>query len=156
MHSKCGHEQDHRHGRAHQWNKGTDQHSKTAGNLNENGRPPHEPWCRNTDVVQNADEMRGPIRELGIAVGDEAIADDHAQGDGRPAPRVSSVLIFVFMVGPSTTRWPELSAVLSESADDTLGSMYVSSRVGIFHGIITSPRAGIFHAAADIQVHVSE
>ncbi len=49
---------------------------------------------------QNADKMRGPIRDLGTAVGDEAVANGIARR-GMAAQRVNvESLMFILVIGP--------------------------------------------------------
>jgi hypothetical protein len=62
-----------------------EQHRHAAEHLDQDRQPGHEMGRGNADGVQDAREHVGTFHQLGVSVHEEAVSDDQAERDRRPA-----------------------------------------------------------------------
>ncbi len=87
MDREYGHQQDDRQRDRHERNKRANDDQKSSDDLHENGRPAHQEGGRDTDGVQDTDEIVGTSGKFRIAVLQETKTDSQPERNGIPCRR---------------------------------------------------------------------
>jgi hypothetical protein len=85
MHGHDRHQENHSQRKTDQWDVRAKEDGETAKEFESDGHPRHQVWRWNPEPLKRRSKVIRPIRNLGVAVRDEAVAHDQPQGKRRPA-----------------------------------------------------------------------